>query len=43
MIDAGTAERWPDGAPKLDGIVVGFMSIIGSALVHSRVLDRPGN
>ena len=26
--------------PKRSGVVIGFMSVIGRALVHSRVLDR---
>lgn len=39
MINAGTAGRWPDGRPQGNGIVIGFMGVIGSALVHSRVLD----
>ena len=39
MIDAGIDERWPHGAPSVNGIVIGFMGVIGSALVHSRVLD----
>ena len=40
MIDADTiVGRWPDGRPKSNGIVIGFMGVIGSALVHSRVLD----
>jgi hypothetical protein len=39
MIDAGLTDR--DGRPSANGVVIGFMSVIGSALVHSRVLDRP--
>jgi hypothetical protein len=40
MIDAGASGRWPDGAPRANGIVIGFMRVIGSALVHSLVMDR---
>jgi len=40
MIDAGVVGRWPDGRPRGNGIVIGFMGVIGSALVYSRVLDR---
>jgi hypothetical protein len=40
MINAGTiVGRWPNGRPKSNGIVIGFMSVIGSAVTHSRVLD----
>src|ERR1700694_6278346 len=40
MIRAGTAGARPDGTLGVNGIVIGFMSMIGRALVHSRVLDR---
>ena len=39
MIDAGVIGRRQDGGAKSNGIVIGFMSVISSALVHSRVLD----
>jgi hypothetical protein len=40
MIGAGIEGRWPRGAPRVNGGVIGFMSVIGSAVTHSRVLDR---
>jgi hypothetical protein len=39
MIDAGTDGRWPDGDARVNGIVGGFMGVIGRALMHSRVLE----
>jgi hypothetical protein len=39
MIRAGAADVRPDGRPSVNGIVIGFMGVIGSALMHSRVLD----
>jgi hypothetical protein len=39
MILAGTSGSSPDGRSKVNGIVIGFMSVIGRALVHSRVLE----
>jgi hypothetical protein len=34
MIRAGPpAERWPDGRPHADGIVIGFMSVISTAVM----------
>jgi hypothetical protein len=32
MIRAGTGGQFPDGQSKVDGIVTGFMSVIGDAL-----------
>ncbi len=37
MISAGTDA---DGHPKAKGIIVGFMGVIGSAVTHSRILER---
>jgi hypothetical protein len=39
MIRAGTDGEFPNGYPKINGVVIGFMSVIGSAVTHSRVLD----
>jgi hypothetical protein len=39
MIRAGTAGSFPNGHQKVNGVVIGFMGVIGSAVVHSRVLD----
>jgi hypothetical protein len=42
MINTGPmSECWSDGKPKCNGHVIGFMGVIGSAVMHSRVLDRP--
>jgi hypothetical protein len=40
IIDAGIDKRWPDGALSVNGVVIGFMDVIGTAVAHSRVLDR---
>jgi hypothetical protein len=40
MIRAGTTGSFANGYPRVNGIVIGFMRVIGSALVHSRVLDQ---
>ncbi len=37
MISAGTDA---DGHPKAKGIIAGFMGVIGSAVTHSRILER---
>jgi hypothetical protein len=39
MIIAGTSGEFPDGTPKVNGVVVGFMTIIGCAVSHSKILD----
>ena len=36
MIRAGTHGAFADGRQKVNGVVIGFMSTIGRALVHSR-------
>ena len=38
MIGAGPSGHWPDGAPKTNGVVVGFMGTIGKALCASDTL-----
>jgi hypothetical protein len=39
MIAAGPSGSFPDGYRKINGIVIGFMSVIGIAAAHSTVLD----
>jgi hypothetical protein len=39
MIRAGPSGSFPNGYPKVNGVVIGFMSVIGSAVANSRVLD----
>jgi hypothetical protein len=40
MIEAGVIGRRQDVSAKSNGVVIGFMGVIGLALVHSRALDR---
>ena len=40
MIRAGTDGAHNDGTPKVNGIVIGFMGVIGSAVAHSRILEE---
>jgi hypothetical protein len=40
MIRAGPNGAFPGGRPMVNGVVVGFMGVIGGAVAHSRVLDR---
>jgi hypothetical protein len=39
MIRAGTNGRLANGFPKINGVVIGFMNVIGAAVAHSRVRD----
>jgi hypothetical protein len=39
MIRAGATGKYRDGSLKVNGIVVGFMAVIGGAVAHSRILD----
>jgi hypothetical protein len=40
MIGVGPSGRWPDGAPRINGIVIGFMSTIGTVL-NLNLIDHP--
>jgi hypothetical protein len=39
MICAGPTGTFPNGDPKVNAIVMGFMQVIGAAAAHSTVLD----
>jgi len=39
MIRAGPSGALPNGHPKVNGVVIGFMQVIGAAATHSTVLD----
>jgi hypothetical protein len=39
MIRAGTSGQYPNGYPKVNGVVIGFMGVIGDAVAWSRCLD----
>jgi hypothetical protein len=39
MIGAGPSGSQPDGRPGVNGIVLGFMCVIGEAVMYSRILD----
>jgi hypothetical protein len=42
MIREGTDGEFPNGFPTVNGVVIGFMSVIGSAVAYSRVLEQVG-
>jgi hypothetical protein len=39
MICAGPSGTYSNGFPKVNGVVIGFMQVIGAAASHSTVLD----
>jgi len=39
MICAGPSGTFPNGFPKVNGAVKGFMQVIGAAAAHSIVLE----
>jgi len=42
MMREGTDGEFPNGFPTVNGVVIGFMSVIGSAVAYSRVLEQVG-
>jgi hypothetical protein len=42
MIRAGPSGTFADGQPKVNGIVIGFMSTLGNALAYCYKGDRAG-
>jgi hypothetical protein len=41
MICAGTNGAFPNGDPKVNGVIIGFMGVIGKAVAWSRFFEAP--